>query len=182
MDHQMIFAKDAKDIPEWMRAHHEWEAALDVKKLPELHLKVKMCCVKCEEIVVEAIREVPGVFDVRVDRGADRVYVVASTREGPDSVEVVRKAKKVDQKAKIVATPPPPPQPKAPATPKEPNQPKEPTTSVQWVTSPLIWGYYEVPRGPYAHPSQNYPPRPAYNPNYPSKETSYVPYYYNYGY
>lgn len=26
----------------------------------ELHLKVKMCCVKCEEIVVEAIREVPG--------------------------------------------------------------------------------------------------------------------------
>ena len=26
----------------------------------ELHLKVKMCCLKCEEIVVEAIREVPG--------------------------------------------------------------------------------------------------------------------------
>lgn len=32
--HVQIFAKEAKDIPEWMRAHHAWEAALDVKKLP----------------------------------------------------------------------------------------------------------------------------------------------------
>lgn len=123
-------------------------------------------------------------FDVRADRSADRVYVVASTRDGPDSDEVVRKARKVDSKAKIVATPPPPPPPqtKAPATPKEPNQSKEPTTSVQWVASPLVWGYYEVPRGPHALPGQNYPPRPAYNPNYPSKESSSVPYNYNYGY
>jgi hypothetical protein len=122
------------------------------------------------------------VFDVRVDRGADRVCVVASTRDGPDSDEVVKKARKVDRKAKIVATPPPPPPPQTKAPPKEPNQTKESTTSVQYVSSPLVWGYYEVPRGPFAHPSQNYPPRPAYNPNYPSKETSSTPFYYNSGY
>lgn len=123
-------------------------------------------------------------FDVRVDRGANRVYVVASTRDGPDSDEVVKKARKVDRKAKIVATPPPPSQPsqpKPPPPPKDPNHTKE-STSVQYVSSPLIWGYYEVPRGPFAHPSQNYPPRPAYNPNYPSKQTSDVPYYYTYRY
>lgn len=115
-------------------------------------------------------------FDVRADRGGDRVVVVASTRDGPDSDDVVRKAKKVDKKAKIVATPPPPPQPKAQATPKESNQNKETST---YVASPLVWGHYEVPR---ATLSQNYPPRPAYNPNYPSKEASHVPFYYSYGY
>ena len=116
-----------------------------------------------------------------MDRSADRVYVVASTRDGPDSDEVVRKAKKVDRKAKIVAIPPPPPQPKPPAPPKEPNQTKESTTS-HYVASPLVWPHYEVPRGPFALPSQNYPPRASYNPNYPSKETSSVPYYYSYPY
>lgn len=33
-----IFAKEVKDIPEWMKARHVWQAAMDVKKLPVSNL------------------------------------------------------------------------------------------------------------------------------------------------
>ena len=42
----------------------------------ELHLKVKMCCVKCEEIVVEAIREVPGKkFTLQTSSSSIYIYI-----------------------------------------------------------------------------------------------------------
>ena len=60
-----------------------------------------MCCSKCEEIVVEKIREVRGVFDVRADRKDKKVVVVAMPG-GVDEYEVLRKARKVHRKARFV--------------------------------------------------------------------------------
>jgi len=65
-----------------------------------------MCCLKCEEKVKEEIWEVPGVFDVRATR--PKKVIVVSMPEiygGPfgfDENEVLRKARKIDCRAKIV--------------------------------------------------------------------------------
>ena len=64
-------------------------------------LKVKMCCSKCEEILIEKIREVRGVFDVRAERREKKVVVVAMPG-GLDEHEVLRKARKVHKKARFV--------------------------------------------------------------------------------
>ncbi|XP_024356822.1 uncharacterized protein [Physcomitrium patens] len=101
--HQAIYAKEQKDVPDWMKAHHEWQAAVDINKLPKYQLKVKMCCMKCEEKVLEEIREVHGVFDVKVDRMNSKVVVVALPPPNIlDEHEVLRKAKKIYRKAKFV--------------------------------------------------------------------------------
>lgn len=97
-----IYAKESKDIPDWMKAHHDWQAAVAVDKLPKYQLKVKMCCMKCQEKVIEEIREVYGVFDVRAERLASKVVVVASSPSGLNEHEVLRKAKKIHKKAKFV--------------------------------------------------------------------------------
>lgn len=97
-----IYAKESKDVPEWLKAHHEWQAAVSVDKLPKYQLKVKLCCQKCEEIVIEEIREVHGVFDVRAERLQSKVVVVASSPNGLDTHEVLRQAKKIHKKAKFV--------------------------------------------------------------------------------
>lgn len=65
-------------------------------------MKVKMCCMKCEEKVIEEIREVPGVFDVRAERLANKVVVVAIPHVNLDEYEVLRRAKKIHRKAKFV--------------------------------------------------------------------------------
>lgn len=97
-----IYAKESKDVPEWLKTHHEWQAAVPVDKLPKYQLKVKLCCLKCEEKVIEEIREVYGVFDVRAERLQSKVVVVASSPDGLDEHEVLRKARKVHKKAKFV--------------------------------------------------------------------------------
>jgi len=97
-----IYAKESKDVPEWMKSTHEWQTAVAVDKLPKHQLKVKLCCLKCEEKVIEEIREVPGVFDVRAERFNSKVVVVASTMSGLDEHEVLRKARKINRKAKFV--------------------------------------------------------------------------------
>lgn len=60
-----------------------------------------MCCLKCEQIVVERIREVRGVFDVRAERREKKVVVVAMPG-GLDEHEVLKKARKVHKKARFV--------------------------------------------------------------------------------
>ena len=62
-----------------------------------------MCCAKCEEKVVEEIREVHGVFDVRGERFNSKVVVVSMPP--PNNLnehEVLRRARKVDKKARFV--------------------------------------------------------------------------------
>ena len=70
-------------------------------RVQKLQLKVKMCCLKCEEKVIEEIQEVPGVFNVRAERFASKVVVVEAP-QGLDYHEVLKKARKVDKKAKFV--------------------------------------------------------------------------------
>jgi hypothetical protein len=66
-------------------------------------LKVKMCCLKCEEKVVEEIREVHGVFDVKAERFNSKVVVVSMpVVNGVNEHEVLRRARKVDKKARFV--------------------------------------------------------------------------------
>jgi uncharacterized membrane protein YgcG len=60
-----------------------------------------MCCAKCEEIILEKIREVRGVFDVRAERWEKKVVVVAMPG-GFDEHEVLKKARKVHRKARYV--------------------------------------------------------------------------------
>lgn len=101
--HYRIFAKESKDVPDWMKTHHEWQSATPVDKLPKLQLKVKMCCLKCEEKVIEEIREVPGVFDVRAEWLASKVVVVAMPSPYVlDEHEVLKRAKKIHRRAKYV--------------------------------------------------------------------------------
>lgn len=62
-----------------------------------------MCCAKCEEKVAEEIREVHGVFDVRAERFNGKVVVVSMPApNGLNEYEVLRRARKVDKKAKFV--------------------------------------------------------------------------------
>lgn len=50
----------------------------------ELHLKVKMCCLKCEEIAVEAIREVPGKhFPLQISSSYIHIYAAMSAPRQP---------------------------------------------------------------------------------------------------
>lgn len=100
-DEHPVFAKDHKDVPDWLKAHRQWEQASDVNKLEKRQLKVKMCCAKCEEIILEKIREVRGVFDVRAERREKKVVVVAMPG-GFDEHEVLKKARKVHRKARYV--------------------------------------------------------------------------------
>jgi len=95
-----IIAKDQKDVPDWLK-HHQWEPAVDVNKLKKYQLKVKLCCSKCAEKVVEEILEVYGVFDVRAEHLENKVVVVA-TPNGLDEHEVLLKARKIHRKAKFV--------------------------------------------------------------------------------
>ncbi|CAK9204266.1 unnamed protein product [Sphagnum troendelagicum] len=68
------------------------------KKQQQVTLKVKMCCSKCEEIVIEEIGEVPGVEEVKItDRASSKVVVIGKA----DSEQVLKKAKKVDKRAKL---------------------------------------------------------------------------------
>ncbi|CAM6034897.1 unnamed protein product [Sphagnum compactum] len=68
------------------------------KKQQQVTLKVKMCCPKCEEKLREEIGEVPGVDKVVItDRASSKVVVIGKA----DSERVLKKAKKVDKKAKL---------------------------------------------------------------------------------
>ena len=51
---------------------------------------------------MEEIIEVPGVIDVRAERSASKVVVVANRAFGFNEHEVLRKARKVHRKAKFV--------------------------------------------------------------------------------
>ncbi|KAG0564495.1 hypothetical protein M758_8G111200 [Ceratodon purpureus] len=86
-----------------MKSSQNWQNAVPVDKLQKHQLKVKMCCAKCEEKVVEEIREVHGVFDVRGERFNSKVVVVSMPP--PNNLnehEVLRRARKVDKKARFV--------------------------------------------------------------------------------
>lgn len=62
-----------------------------------------MCCMKCEEKVLEEICEVYGVFDVKVDRMNSKVVVVVLFFFNIlDEYEVVWKVKKIYRKVKFV--------------------------------------------------------------------------------
>lgn len=96
-----IYARDPKEVPDWMKAN--WQHAVPVDKLKKDQLKVKMCCLKCEEKVVEEIGEVHGVFSVRAERFNSKVVVVyMPVVNGVNEHEVLRRARKVDKKAKFV--------------------------------------------------------------------------------
>ena len=75
--------------------------ACDLWRVQKLQLKVKMCCSKCEEKVIEEIREVRGVFDARAERFASKVVVVEAP-QGLNDQDVLKKARKADKKAKFV--------------------------------------------------------------------------------
>lgn len=99
--HPPIVAKDQKEVPEWMRAHHHWETAVDFNKLEKKQMKVHMCCSKCKEIVVEEIMEVYGVFDVKAEYPGSKVVVIAMPN-GFNEYEVLERARKIHKKAKWV--------------------------------------------------------------------------------
>jgi len=171
-----IYAKESKDVPERMRSSHEWQTAVAVDKLPKYQLKVKLCCLKCEEKVIEEIREVRGVFDVRAERFHSKVVVVASTTSGLDEHEVLRKARKINRKAKFV-----------PLDDKEKPKKKKEEAEAEYIYKfkPFVhWGpssyytpstYYTPSRVAYVpdeyRPSQNYAPRYYYTPS----PVAYVP-------
>ncbi|KAG0556205.1 hypothetical protein M758_11G033800 [Ceratodon purpureus] len=138
-----VYTKDLKDIPDRLW-RHEWLRTIDFNKLPKYQLKVRMCCPKCEEKVLEEIWEVHGVVDVIAYR-ADKKVVVTGMPERPEAGfdsrfegrdgflntdEVLRKAKKIDCRAKFVKldvpvpvpviTTPKPPKPPAPPKPDQP--------------------------------------------------------------
>jgi hypothetical protein len=137
-------------------------------------LKVRMCCAKCEEKVVEEIWEVRGVFDVmasRVDKTVvvtgmpERAEALAGGFEGTgrggylDTDEVLRKARKVDCRARFVrldhpvvaVQKPQNPNPKPP-NPKPDVRPQQPDLSMHPVNYPPP-GYATAhrPDPPYAY-------------------------------
>ncbi|KAG0556207.1 hypothetical protein KC19_11G034900 [Ceratodon purpureus] len=102
-----VFAKDPKDIPEWLKGGHLWLRPVEFNKLPKHQLMVRMCCPKCEEKVVEEIWEAPGVFDVRASWMDKKVVVIAMPEPIVlDEDVVLRRARRIDRKAKFVALDP----------------------------------------------------------------------------
>ncbi|XP_024403020.1 uncharacterized protein [Physcomitrium patens] len=102
MDNVPIYFKELKEVPEWMWPNHAWQLAVNINNLEKVQLKVKMCCSKCVEKVVEEIREVPGVFNVRAERPSKVVVVKMPKPIEVDCHEVLRKARKIHRKAKFV--------------------------------------------------------------------------------
>jgi copper chaperone CopZ len=123
------------------------------------YLKVRMCCAKCKEKVEEGIWEVPGVFDITVEKIQENKVVVtvmpwsiATTNldlEDDDVLrkELLRKARKIDCRAQFLPSPPPPPiMPTSPIkpTPRESSTPPLPPPSVcyrrRWPCTPCDYG------------------------------------------
>lgn len=163
-----IFAKEAKDVPEWMKAHHDWQSAVNINNLEKLQLKVKMCCSKCVEKVVEEILEVRGVFDVRAERPSKVVVVKMPKPIEVDCHEVLRKARQIHRKAKFVEL-------DAKEKPKKEDdkkKKKKEQTLAQSVSgiwrgmAPVSWGgpvFFQPAWGPNDYtPSQSYAPREHY--------------------
>ncbi|CAM6018779.1 unnamed protein product [Sphagnum balticum] len=165
---------------QWMTPPPGWVQLVPVqpkkpekKKQQQVTLKVKMCCSKCEEKVIEEIGEVPGVEEVKItDRASSKVVVIGKA----DSEEVLKKAKRLDKKAEL----------------KEEEEKEEgEDSSTTWSTyphnsfAPLYAPISFVPvppmeqSGPYRHsqaygPSSSsyYPPAPEYY-YYPHCPTGY---------
>ncbi|CAK9261931.1 unnamed protein product [Sphagnum jensenii] len=140
------------------------------KKQQQVTLKVKMCCSKCEEKVREEIGEVAGVEEVKItDRASSKVVVIGKA----DSEQVLKKAKKVDKKAKLKEE-----------EEEEKEEEKEEESSTTCSTYPhncfALIGFVPVApmeqSGPYRHsqsygPSSSsyyYPPAPEYYPHCPT--------------
>lgn len=85
-----------------MKVYYDWQVVVVVDKLFKYQLKVKMCCMKCQEKVIEEICEVYGVFDVRVERLVSKVVVVVLFLFGLNEYEVLWKVKKIYKKVKFV--------------------------------------------------------------------------------
>jgi copper chaperone CopZ len=150
--------------------------------LQEIVLKVKMCCGTCEDKVKEEIHDVHGVTDVKTDRKNSKVTVVGKA----DESQVLKKAKKVDWRAKVVEVK------KGEAAEKkveekkkeDPKKKEEPNTT--WTNNPLnYYPYYPPYHYPYPAPPPafqadgSYRPSQAYPPHYYQyPETDYT--YYNY--
>jgi copper chaperone CopZ len=155
-----------------------------MNKLPRLpaqeyYLKVRMCCAKCKEKVEEEIWEVPGVFDVTVEKYFENKVVVTvmpwsvttTNLDLEDDVlrkELLRKARKIDCRAQFLPPPPPPPttkppkppRPPAPSTPPPPNCWEDPFCyRPRWPCSPCDY----PPR-----PPCDYWPRPSCDSRDPS--------------
>lgn len=105
MDSSAIFAKSEKDIPEWAKRYHEWEASTEVSKLKKLEVKMRICCNSCEEKIGDEIRGMPGVFDFKTDKTNDLLTICESPGEGPNHKQLLKKLKKVDKRAQIVTKP-----------------------------------------------------------------------------
>ncbi|CAK9855733.1 unnamed protein product [Sphagnum jensenii] len=158
------------------------------EKPPEIVLKVWMCCGKCEEKVKEEIRDLHGVTDVKTDREKSKVTVVGKA----DESQVLKKAKKVDRRAKVLEVKKgevaeKKVEEKKKEEPKKKEEKKEePNTT--WTSDPRY--YYPTFYPPYHYPYPAPPPPPfgpdgsyrpsqAYPPHYyPYPETDYS--YYNY--
>lgn len=127
-----------------------------------------MCCAKCEEKVLEEIWEVPGVFDVRAYRMEDKVVVTAAVGvdeyAAVDAYAVLRKARKIDCRARFVELDPKerPPPPKPTITPSKVNDKGKNGTNL-----PTSKPHPPQDRSP---PPEHHPPLPhyyvAYNADY----------------
>ncbi|CAK9204273.1 unnamed protein product [Sphagnum jensenii] len=147
--------------------------------VPRMDLMVIMCCDKCEEKVKEEIQELDGVEEVKItDRASSKVVVIGKA----DSEQVLKKAKKVDKKAKLKEE-------------EKEEEEEEEESSTTCSTSghncfaPVYAPIRFVPvapmeqSGPYRHsqsygPSSSsyYPPAPEYYPHCPPWYP-YVPWY-----
>lgn len=105
MDSSAIFVKSEKDIPEWAKRYHAWEATTDVSKLKKLEVKMKLCCNSCQEKIGDEIRGMPGVFDFKTDKTDDLLTICESPGEGPNHKNLLKKLKKFDKRAQIVTKP-----------------------------------------------------------------------------
>ena len=97
--------------------------------LQKRQLKVRMCCAKCEEKVLEEIWEASGVFDVKAWRTESKVVVTAMPMPiGLNECQVLRRARKIDCKARFVNLDPDPPPP-IKNGPYKPDPPPPPITN-----------------------------------------------------
>jgi copper chaperone CopZ len=146
--------------------------------LQEIVLKVNMCCGKCEEKVKEEIRDLDGVTDVKTDREKSKVTVVGKA----DKSQVLKKAKKVDWRAKVLEVKKgevaeKKVEEKKKEEPKKKEEKKEePNTT--WTNDPR--NYYPTFYPPYYYPYPAAPP-PAFGPDGTYRPSqAYPPHYYQY--
>ncbi|KAG0561453.1 hypothetical protein KC19_9G065800 [Ceratodon purpureus] len=102
MSYAMIFARGEKDIPEWAKQHHDWEAATDVTKLKKLEVRMKLCCNSCIEKIGDRIRSMPGIFDFKTNKTDNLLTIYETPHGGPNHKQLLKKLKKVDKRAEIL--------------------------------------------------------------------------------